>query len=161
MPRGVGHPAENQRKTTKHLKHRHKLRDTAPTWEGFGIKATTVSWLHFDEKSAILGVWVAPGAPEILAKGRGRSPPPFGRVSRAPGAAQTPKMTDFRPLQHLKFPPKVQPRFGLNAITVLRSVGRDRSGTASASSLESIDPHIRPGSRLKELLAGRKPGGLF
>ena len=31
-----------------------------------------------------------------------RSPPPFGRVSRAPGAAKTPKMSDFRSLQKLR-----------------------------------------------------------
>jgi hypothetical protein len=45
----------------------------------------------------MLGVCATPGAPETLAKGGGRSPPPFGRASEAPGAAQTPKMTDFRP----------------------------------------------------------------
>ncbi len=46
----------------------------------------------------MLGVWAAPGAPETLAKGGVRGPPPFGRASGAPGAAQTPKMTDFRSL---------------------------------------------------------------
>jgi hypothetical protein len=34
----------------------------------------------------------------------------FARVSGAPGATQTPKMIDGRPLTNLKFPPKVQPR---------------------------------------------------
>ncbi len=48
-----------------------------------------------DRKSVIFGVWVAPGALGTLAKGGGRSPPPFGRGSGAPGATQTPKMTDF------------------------------------------------------------------
>jgi hypothetical protein len=38
----------------------------------------------------------APGAPETLAKGRGRSPPPFGRASGAPGAAQTSKMASLK-----------------------------------------------------------------
>ena len=47
-------------------------------------------------KSVILGVWAAPGAPETLPKGGGLRPPPFGRVSGAPGAAQTPKMADLR-----------------------------------------------------------------
>ncbi len=47
-------------------------------------------------KSVILGVWAAPGAPGTRAKGGVRSPPPFGRASGAPGAAQTPKMADFR-----------------------------------------------------------------
>ncbi len=40
-----------------------------------------------------------------LPKGGGRSPPPFGRVSRPPGAAQTPKVDDFRPApksRHMK-----------------------------------------------------------
>ncbi len=50
--------------------------------------------LFKDRKSIVLGVWAASGAPETLAKGGGRSPPSFGRVS---GAGQTPKMTDFRP----------------------------------------------------------------
>ena len=49
--------------------------------------------------SVILGVWAAPGARETLPKGGGRSPPPSGMVSRAPGAARTPKMADFRPLK--------------------------------------------------------------
>ncbi len=42
-------------------------------------------------KSVMLGVWAAPGAPETPAKGGGegvRSPPPFGRVSGAPGATK-------------------------------------------------------------------------
>ena len=66
-----------------------------------------------DWKSVILGVWMAPGALETLQKGGGRSPPPFARVSGAPGAAQTPKMTDFQSLkQILEFvhQAKVQPR---------------------------------------------------
>ncbi len=33
-------------------------------------------------------------------------------VLAAPGAAQTPKIADFRHLGNLKFPPKVQPRAG-------------------------------------------------
>ena len=61
-------------------------------------------------KSVILGVWAALGAPETLPKGGELRPPPFARVSGAPGAAQTPKMTDFRPTKNYKFPPKVQPR---------------------------------------------------
>ena len=44
--------------------------------------------------SDILEVWAAPGAPKALAKVGGLSPPPFGMVSGAPGAAQSPKMTD-------------------------------------------------------------------
>jgi hypothetical protein len=37
---------------------------------------------------------------------------PFAIISGAPGAAQTPNMTVFRPFNNLKFPPKVQPRWG-------------------------------------------------
>ncbi len=55
-----------------------------------------------DRKSVMLGVWAAPGAPETLAKGEELRPPPFGMVSGAPGAAQTHKMTDFRPLTNYK-----------------------------------------------------------
>ncbi len=49
-------------------------------------------------KSAILGVWAAPRAQDTLPKAGELRPPPFGRVSGAPVAAQTPKMTDFRSL---------------------------------------------------------------
>ncbi len=41
-----------------------------------------------------------------MAKGGGQSPQPFGRVSGAPGAAQTPNMTDFRPLKIENYLPK-------------------------------------------------------
>ncbi len=37
-----------------------------------------------------------PGARETLLKGRGLCPPPFGRVSRAPGAGQTLNIGHFR-----------------------------------------------------------------
>ncbi len=53
-----------------------------------------------DRKYVILGVWAAPGARETIPLGGGLRPPPFARVSGAPGAAQTPKMTDFRPLNN-------------------------------------------------------------
>ena len=46
----------------------------------------------------LLGVWAAPGAQETIPNGGGRSPQPFGMVSRAPGAAQTPKMDNLRVL---------------------------------------------------------------
>ena len=62
---------------------------------------------------AILGVWGAPrtpGAPETLQKGGGEASRPSEMAAEAPGAAQTPKMTDFRPLNNFKFSPKVQPR---------------------------------------------------
>ncbi len=48
---------------------------------------------HKNRKSHILGVWAAPGGRGDHPKGGGRSPQSFGRVSRAPGAAQTHKMS--------------------------------------------------------------------
>ncbi len=64
------------------------------------LQTVAVLWhgnfdLFSDRKSVILGIWAAPGALEILPKGGGRSAPPFGRVFGAPGAAQTPKVTDL------------------------------------------------------------------
>ncbi len=41
-----------------------------------------------------------PGGPRDPSKRRGGSPPRFARVSRAPGAAKTPKMTEFRSKFH-------------------------------------------------------------
>ncbi len=38
----------------------------------------------------MLGVWAAPGASETLPKDGGLRPPPFVRVSGAPGAVKTP-----------------------------------------------------------------------
>ncbi len=38
-----------------------------------------------------------PGAPETLPKGGGQSPPPFGGLSKTPGAARTSKTDDSRP----------------------------------------------------------------
>ncbi len=48
------------------------------------------------------------GAPETHAKGGGLSPPPFSRLSGAPGAAQTPEMADFKFKQILKKTTKPQ-----------------------------------------------------
>ena len=48
----------------------------------------------------ILGVWGAPGAPETLQKGGGEAPAPSEMAPEAPGAAQTPKMTDLRQLNY-------------------------------------------------------------
>ncbi len=49
---------------------------------------------------------MAPGAPETLAKGRGRSPIPFARVSKAPGANQTSKITYFLSLKQKTTKPR-------------------------------------------------------
>jgi hypothetical protein len=51
-----------------------------------------------------------PGGQGDPCKRWGGSPPPSGMVSRALGAAQTSKRTDFRSLNKLKLPPKGQPR---------------------------------------------------
>ncbi len=47
------------------------------------------------QKSWIFGVWTAPGAPETIPKGGVLRAQPFGVVSGAPGAVQTPKIDDF------------------------------------------------------------------
>ncbi len=52
-------------------------------------------------KLVIFGVWAAPGAQETLPTGGGLRPSPFGRVSGAPGAAQTPKNYRFPILEKL------------------------------------------------------------
>ncbi len=77
---------------------------------GCTLAGSKVPEFFKDRKSDIFGVWAAP---ETFAKSEGRSPPPFWRGLRgygAPGAAQTPKMTDFRPLKSLEFHLKAQPR---------------------------------------------------
>ncbi len=51
-----------------------------------------------DRESVILGGWAALGIRDTIPLGGGLRPPPFARVSGAPGAAQTLKMIDFRPL---------------------------------------------------------------
>ncbi len=50
--------------------------------------------------SSIFGVRAAPAAPQTIQKCGGRSPPDFGMVFWAPGAAQAPKIDDFRPAQN-------------------------------------------------------------
>ena len=50
-------------------------------------------------KSSIFGFWAAPGARETMQKCGGLRPPHFGMAFGAPGAAQTPKIDDFRPAQ--------------------------------------------------------------
>ena len=52
--------------------------------------------LWADRQSSIFGVWAASAAPKTIPRGWGRSPPPFGMVFGAAGAAQTPKIDDFR-----------------------------------------------------------------
>ncbi len=47
----------------------------------------------------MFGVWAAPAAPKTIQKYGGFAPHIFCLVSRAPGAAQTPKIDDFRPAQ--------------------------------------------------------------
>ena len=45
-------------------------------------------------RSSILVVWAAPGGRETFQKRGGFRPPPFWKVSRLPGAAQTIKIDD-------------------------------------------------------------------
>ncbi len=47
------------------------------------------------QKSSVSVVWTALADPETTPKGWERSAPPFGLVSGAPGAVQTPKIYDF------------------------------------------------------------------
>ena len=49
-----------------------------------------------DRKSSSWGVWAAPGGRDTFQKAGGLRPPLFWKVSRPPGAAQTPKIDDFR-----------------------------------------------------------------
>ncbi len=51
-------------------------------------------------KSSIFGVWTAPAAGKTLLKGWALLAPSFGRVFPAAGAAQTPEIYDFRPVQN-------------------------------------------------------------
>ncbi len=47
------------------------------------------------QKSSVYGVWTTPGAPENMPKGGALRAPPFGVVSGALGAVQTPKVDDL------------------------------------------------------------------
>ena len=60
------------------------------------IKNPGVDDFLTDRKSSIWWVWAAPGGRETLQKGGGFRPPLFWKVSRPPGAAQTPKIDDLR-----------------------------------------------------------------
>ena len=93
----------------------------------------------------ILGVWEAPGAPETLQKGGGEAPRPSEMAPEAPGAAQTPKTTDFRSLTNFKFPPKVQPR----------SCARGRRSLTRVYSTVFFVPHITVGSLSTAVFASR------
>ncbi len=47
------------------------------------------------QKSRFVGVWTTPGAAQTTPKGGALRAPPFGVVSGAPRAVQTPKIYDF------------------------------------------------------------------
>jgi hypothetical protein len=74
----------------------------------------SLTWLHFGwlqnlyflKGSEIdhFGGLGGPGESGDPSKRRGMKPPPFGRVSGAPGAAQTHKRTESRPLSNVKVP---------------------------------------------------------
>ena len=58
-----------------------------------------------DRKSSILGIQAAPGGRNTLQKDDGLSTPPsFGKVSRQPGAAQTPKNVSRSAARFSRFP---------------------------------------------------------
>ncbi len=67
----------------------------AALWLGYFVLDFFKDW-----NSVILGGLGGPGGPGDPSKRWGLRPTPFGRVSGAPGAAQTPKMTDFRDLHN-------------------------------------------------------------
>ena len=68
---------------------------------GFGRGGVWI-WLN----SVVFGVWAAPGGFKTIQGGGGRSPPPFWMALKHPGAAQTPKTTDFQPNAN---PPSAKP----------------------------------------------------
>ncbi len=47
------------------------------------------------QQSSIVGLWTAPGAMKTTLNGGALRAAPFGRVSGAHGAVQTPKINDF------------------------------------------------------------------
>ncbi len=53
------------------------------------------NYFSWTQQSYILAVWTAPRAPETTPKGGALRAPPFGVVSGAHGAVQTPKIDDF------------------------------------------------------------------
>ena len=65
-------------------------------------------------------------------------------ATEAPGAAKTPKTTDFRLLKKIKFPPKVQPRL----LVSLKAVWQGTLGAAQRLRRRPSGVHCR----------GRRPG---
>ena len=67
-------------------------------WGGYGTLGD--GGLVILLKIGHFGVWVAPGGFKTIQKGGGLRPPPCWMVLKPPGAAQTPKMTDFLQKDH-------------------------------------------------------------
>ncbi len=67
------------------------------TWVQPQIRINIIMKTYFPgtQKSSILVVLAAPGAPETTPKGGALRAPPSGEVSGAPGAVQTLKIDDF------------------------------------------------------------------
>ena len=76
----------------------------------------------------------------------GFAPPPFARVSGAPGAAQTSKMTDFRPFKKIKFLPKVQPRRDPEQAATRAHVDHDNAQIATCTGAGHRIRRTRPGT---------------
>jgi hypothetical protein len=60
-----------------------------------GLGFSRLSFNDLTQNVPFWGVWAAPGGFRTIQKGGGLRPPPFWMVLKPPGAAQTPKMTDF------------------------------------------------------------------
>ncbi len=129
-------------------------------------------WLHFEWLSNFeLGFkignrsfWGSVRPRGTLPKGGGLRPPPFARVSGAPGAAQTPKMTDFRPLQKLKIPSQRKTTYGgsgasLGGTFPAEPPTRQASGRASnklrRENPEALGPLPGPVSNQRRYRLGR------
>jgi hypothetical protein len=67
-------------------------------WFGGILKRSHEFWAG--RKSSISGVWGAPGASKPMQKDAGLRPAYFCMGCEAPGAPQTPEITDFRPAQN-------------------------------------------------------------
>ncbi len=102
------------------------------------LKAVRLGFLK-----CISEIWPAPG----LRKGGGRSPPPFGGLSRAPGAGQTSKThpTQIRP-DCLQVPSCMRRRFGAGPELLAAAVG--------GANVQ----HVLALSLLLRLFSGVRPG---
>ena len=97
----------------------------------------------------IFGFREAPGAPETLQKGGGEAPGPNEMATEAPGAAQTPKATDFRSLQNFRFSSKGAATHRLCRESLAGKPPRPRWEPPDST-------NFTPGFLIPEFLAGRR-----